>query len=441
LVAQKIATKFNFNLINIPLDLLPTQAMELEEFARLWQRESLLLPIAGYIDAHQTGSIDKSESHGQQANNSLQRMMSLSRGKFLIATPDVRSELHASSWIIDVKKPTVAEQECEWSNLLGKNADNNPYLLAAQFNLNATTIREIVARVDNFEKPVKELHAELWKNCLAQTSPELEMLVQKLDLKSDWDDIVLPEASLQQLKQISSQVKLRNKVYDNWGFGNKMNSGLGINALFVGESGTGKTMAAEVLANELNLRLYRIDLSGVVSKYIGETEKNLRRVFDAAENGGAILFFDEADALFGKRSEVKDSHDRYANIEVNYLLQRIESYNGLAILATNKKTALDQAFVRRLRFIVSFPFPGVNERKAILQKVFPKKVPTLDLDYDRLAALNLTGGSLHNIAINAAFNAMENGGPVTMPLMLAAARAEFQKIERPVKESDFIWNE
>ncbi|HVW61052.1 MAG TPA: ATP-binding protein, partial [Puia sp.] len=182
-------------------------------------------------------------------------------------------------------------------------------------------------------------------------------------------------------------------------------------------------------------------LSGVVSKYIGETEKNLRRVFDAAEDGGAILFFDEADALFGKRSEVKDSHDRYANIEINYLLQRMEAYNGLAILATNKKSSMDEAFIRRLRFIVQFPFPGFKERKLIAQKVFPAGVPKGQLDYDRLAALNLTGGSINNIAINAAFRAAEEGGKVTMPMILSAAKAEFQKMERPIKEIDFLWNE
>ncbi len=220
-----------------------------------------------------------------------------------------------------------------------------------------------------------------------------------------------------------------------------MSRGLGISVLFSGESGTGKTLAAEVLAHELRMNLYRIDLSAVVSKYIGETEKNLRRLFDAAENGGAILFFDEADALFGKRSEVKDSHDRYANIEINYLLQRMEAYRGLAILATNMKSALDTAFLRRLRFIVHFPFPGVPERKAMWQKVLPPEVPTAALDYDRLARLNITGGHIHNIALNAAFLAASAGTPVTMPLILDAARAEFRKIERPINEADFRWQD
>lgn len=441
LIAQKIAASLDITLINLPVELLPSQPSELEEFARLWQRETSLLPIAGYIDAQQSENLIKSEHGMHAATFSLQRMLSLSRGIFFLGTREIRSDLHATSFIVDVKKPTAVEQQQEWTNLLAERINGSPSLLSGQFNLNITTIRDIVNNVSFDNKPSHELHLELWKGCLAQTSPELDMLVQKLDLKSTWDDIVLPENSLKLLRQIANQVKFRSKVYDGWGFRKKMNRGLGINALFVGESGTGKTMAAEVIANELNLHLYRIDLSGVVSKYIGETEKNLRRVFDAAEDGGAILFFDEADALFGKRSEVKDSHDRYANIEINYLLQRMESYNGLAILATNKKSALDEAFTRRLRFIVQFPFPGVRERRIIAQKIFPAGVPTSGLDYDRLAALNLTGGSFHNIAINAAFNAVEKGSPVTMPFVLSAAKAEFQKIERPIKEADFVWNE
>jgi len=226
-------------------------------------------------------------------------------------------------------------------------------------------------------------------------------------------------------------------VHETWGFATKMNRGLGISALFAGDSGTGKTMAAEVIANELRLNLYRIDLSAVVSKYIGETEKNLRRLFDAAEDGGAILFFDEADALFGKRSEVKDSHDRYANIEINYLLQRMESYGGLAILATNRQSALDAAFMRRLRFVVNFPHPGVAQRKAIWQKVFPPAVPTQSLDLDRLARLNLTGGNISSIALNAAFQAAQAGAPVTMQLILDSARTEMKKLGRVINELEF----
>lgn len=441
LVAQKVAEALGFHLLCLPAELLPTQSQELEDLARLWQRESLLLRIAGYIDAHKADGFGKSGA--TQSNGfSLHRFLAISQGIFLISVREMASELSALSSIAEIKKPTALEQRIAWDQLLGEKANGSPPQLAGQFNLNIVTIRQIVKKIESDTNGDKEhVHRKLWSNCLSTTSPELDTLVQKLELKSTWNDIVLPESSEKQLRQIASQVRYRSQVYDNWGYREKMNRGLGINALFVGESGTGKTMAAEVLANDLDLHLYRIDLSGVVSKYIGETEKNLRRLFDAAEDGGAILFFDEADALFGKRSEVKDSHDRYANIEINYLLQRMEAFNGLAILATNKKSALDDAFIRRLRFIVHFPFPGLKERKAIAQKVFPASVPKDKLDYDRLAALNLTGGSLHNISINAAFKAAEEGTAVTMPLILSAAKAEFQKMERPVKESDFAWNE
>ncbi|MGW5472331.1 ATP-binding protein [Streptomyces chartreusis] len=248
---------------------------------------------------------------------------------------------------------------------------------------------------------------------------------------------MLPAEESALLHALAAQAGLRTRVYEDWGFGELTTRGLGVSALFAGPSGTGKTMAAEVLARELRLNLYRIDLSAVVSKYIGETEKNLRRLFDAAEEGGALLFFDEADALFGKRSEVRDSHDRYANIEVNYLLQRMESYRGLAILATNMRSALDQAFLRRLRFVVTFPFPAVAQRREIWAGAFPSHTPTEVLDLDRLSSLPVTGGTIRTIALNAAFAAAADAGPVTMPHVLAAARTEFRKLDLPARDRDF----
>ena len=195
-------------------------------------------------------------------------------------------------------------------------------------------------------------------------------------------------------------------------------------------------MAAEVLARELRLDLYRIDLSAVVSKYIGETEKNLRRVFDAAEQGGAILLFDEADALFGKRSEVKDSHDRYANIEVGYLLQRMEAYRGLAILTTNLKSALDPSFLRRIRFVVQFPRPDAAARREIWRRIFPDPAPVEGLDVDALARLDVTCGAIRNIALRAAFLAADAGAPIGMAHLAEAARSECAKLERPVAEAE-----
>jgi ATP-dependent 26S proteasome regulatory subunit len=437
LVARQAAYELGYYLNRLPVELLPGQPLDLEIFIRLWQRESFLLPFALYLDAHEIGG-------GEISNftQPLYRFLARSQGIFFISTRELRSDLAFFTAAIDIKKPTIPEQQEVWRAALGEAAEpHSPALLAGQFNLNVVDIRQVVKHAAAEPGRSNGLipHDRLWASCLANTGPKLDMLAQRLEPKATWDDIVLSQETIGLLRRIAHQVRQRVTVYDTWGFRKKMNRGLGINALFTGDSGTGKTMAAEVIANELHLHLYCIDLSSVVSKYIGETEKNLRRLFDAAEDGGAILFFDEADALFGKRSEVKDSHDRYANIEINYLLQRMETYNGLAILATNMRSALDEAFVRRLRFIVNFPFPGLNERKLILQKVFPPGVPRGDLDYDRLARLNLAGGSIHNIAINAAFMAAEAGEPVTMPMVLAAARSEFRKMERPIKETDFLW--
>jgi SpoVK/Ycf46/Vps4 family AAA+-type ATPase len=243
---------------------------------------------------------------------------------------------------------------------------------------------------------------------------------------------VLPELQRQILRDIAAHVRQRSRVYETWGFASKSARGLGISALFAGASGTGKTMAAEVLANELRLDLYRIDLSQIVSKYIGETEKNLRRVFDAAEEGGATLLFDEADALFGKRSEVKDSHDRYANIEVGYLLQRMEAYRGLAILTTNLKKSLDVAFLRRIRFVVQFPFPDAPQRAEIWRHIFPAETPTEGLDIPLLSRLSVAGGNIRNIALHAAFLAADARTPVRMSHILRAARTEYAKLEKPL---------
>jgi SpoVK/Ycf46/Vps4 family AAA+-type ATPase len=265
--------------------------------------------------------------------------------------------------------------------------------------------------------------------------PALGDLAQRVEATVGWDDLVLPAAQLAVLRQIAAQVRHRLRVYDDWGFG-AGRRGLGVSALFAGGSGTGKTMASEVLAGALGLDLYRVDLSQVVSKYIGETEKNLRRVFDAAEGGGVILLFDEADALFGKRSDVKDSHDRYANIEVSYLLQRMEAYRGLAILTTNMRGALDPAFLRRLRFVVEFPFPDAAGRAEIWRRVFPADTPTEGVRPDRLAQLTMAGGSIRNMALNAAFIAADAGRPVGMPDLLQAARTECAKADRPLSDAE-----
>ncbi len=277
---------------------------------------------------------------------------------------------------------------------------------------------------------------ELWNTCRLLARPRLAELAQRIESTATWNDLVLPERERELLRRIALHVRQRVKVYESWGFGARGSRGLGISALFAGASGTGKTMAAEVLANELRLDLFRIDLSQVVSKYIGETEKNLSRVFDAAEEGASILLFDEADALFGKRSEVKDSHDRYANVEVSYLLQRMEAYRGLAILTSNRKNALDQAFLRRIRFVIDFPFPEVAQRAEMWRRVFPLHTPTEGLQIDRLARLRVSGGNIQNIAIGAAFLAADAQQPVRMQHLLSSTRSEFAKLETPLADAE-----
>jgi SpoVK/Ycf46/Vps4 family AAA+-type ATPase len=310
--------------------------------------------------------------------------------------------------------------------------------LVQQFNLDPEAIEAISALIlaENKAATPGDFAGRLWQACRAQARQRLDALAQRIEPVADWTDLVLPEPQLQTLREIALQVRNRAQVYERWGFSSKGKRGLGISALFAGPSGTGKTMAAEVLANELQLDLHRIDLSQVVSKYIGETEKNLGRVFDAAQDGGAILLFDEADALFGKRSEVKDSHDRYANIEISYLLQRMEAYRGLAILTTNMKNALDAAFMRRLRFVVQFPFPDAAQRARIWRTIFPGQTPTQSLDPTKLARLNVTGGNIRNIALHAAFLAADADQPVRMEHLIQAARYEYSKLEKPLTDRE-----
>jgi hypothetical protein len=433
LVASRAADALGLELYRLCAGALPQQAAEMETLARLWQRASRLLPIALYLDPE--------DGEGSLVHRFVARVDGL---VFL----DTREAPAGAGWdrlthtalLVDIAKPTTAEQQSAWHAALGELANDNPARLAGQFNLGLATIAQLAqaALAETAGAPDGEcmFSERLWDACRCATRPRLDTLAQRLDAKATWDDIVLAPGSLDLLHQVAGQVGCRTKVYQDWGFDAKMNRGHGISAVFTGESGTGKTMAAEVIANALRLNLYRIDLSAVVSKYIGETEKNLRRLFDAAEDGGAILFFDEADALFGKRSEVRDSHDRYANVEIDYLLQRMESYRGLAILATNLKGALDPAFVRRLRFVVNFAFPGHDERHAIWQKAFPPQTPRTAIDFERLARFTLTGGSIHNVALNAAFLAARAGTPVTMSLVLDAVRTEFRKLEKPVNESE-----
>jgi len=322
--------------------------------------------------------------------------------------------------------PTPLQAEALWSHILPQGEELGAAALAERFTLTPAEIKAVAGRA-------AEGREELWEACRSFSHGRLGRMATILPCPYTWEDIVLAPKTAAHLKEIAAQAANRVTVYERWGFGRKRPLGRGVSALFAGPSGTGKTMAAQVMAAEMGVALFRIDLAGVVSKYVGETEKNLRQIFDEAERLNAVLFFDEADALFGKRTEVKDAHDRYANIEINYLLQRMESYEGLAILATNRKGDIDTAFLRRLRFIVDFPLPGIRERAAIWRLALPQRAPDgtellEGIDWQVLAArLEISGAGIKDVALGAAFLACFGGEKIGMRHLAKAAKRELAK--------------
>jgi len=425
-LAARVANALGLHLyvLDVSAGVMPS---DLDLFQTLWLREAALLPASLLVQCGD-GTLPLP----------LRRCLEGMQGLVLLGVRDAVG-LRAPSRVFDVHKPAPKEQLRLWKEALGPVALKlNGALdrLALQFRLSADSIRRAGREITARAADADEIETVAWQACRVLGRRRLDDLAQRIEATASWDDLVVPATEAATLRQIVAQARQRMKVYDNWGFAAASARGLGISALFVGESGTGKTLAAEVLARELALDLYRIDLASVVSKYIGETEKNLRQVFDAAEDTGSVLLFDEADALFGKRSEVKDSHDRYANIEVGYVLQRIEAYRGVAILTTNLRTSLDRSFQRRLRFVVEFPFPDAALREAIWQRAFPKAAPVEGVDPRKLAQAHLAGGNIRNIALNAAFLAAEQGGPVTMRHLLAASHSEARKIERTLSDQE-----
>jgi hypothetical protein len=440
-LAIQVCDRLHLKLWTLPAQSVPSLPADLDQFCRLWTRETLLNASVLLLDCDELETADP--THFARLTRLVERTPSL----LFISSRD-RLRLPQRPVVnVEIGKPTRTEQSMTWQQSLQnwlppEQLAPQIQTLVAQFNLSTATIRSVCRGLKGTEfnssgsQTTPNSFQHLWDACRSQSRPRLDELAQRIEPRASWEDLVLPEGQTQILKEAAAHVGQRSRVYEQWGFAAKGNRGLGISALFAGASGTGKTLAAEVLAHQLRLDLYRVDLSSVVSKYIGETEKNLRRVFDAAEAGGVILLFDEADALFGKRSEVKDSRDRYANIEVSYLLQRMECYPGLAILTTNLKSALDTAFLRRIRFVVQFPFPDAKQRAEIWQRVFPKDTPTNGIDPEKLARLNIAGGNIRNVALNAAFLAADAGEPVQMKHLLQAARTEYAKLEKTLTESE-----
>jgi ATPase family associated with various cellular activities (AAA) len=433
-IAATACAEMGLTLYTLSYPLIPAQQADLHQFQRLWDRQAKLDRAVLLLDCESPGQTDTARE------GAIAHLIESLESPLIVVSRNRRPLPKRSLITFEVNAPTPQEQRSIWQDGLGDRCtdqlNGQVDVLVSQFNLTAPTIRAICATVTPELESKPQLFSTLWNTCRHQARPRLDDLAQPMRSQMTWDDLVLPDDHLAVMRDIAAHVRQRAKVYEQWGFGNKSKRGLGISALFAGASGTGKTFAAEVLANELQLDLYRIDLSCVVSKYIGETEKNLGRIFDAAETGGAILLFDEADALFGKRSEVKDSHDRHANIEVGYLLQRMESYRGLAILTTNLKDAIDSAFLRRIRFTIRFSFPDAVQRAEIWRRVFPPELPTEGLQPEKLARLGVAGGNIRNIALNAAFSAADAGEAVQMKHLLAAARSEYLKLEKPITDSE-----
>ncbi len=436
-IASEFCARAGLQLYTFDLRRLPLQDAERHPSLHVMEREAVLSRIALYVDTADFDPADRLLTAA--ARDWIERY-----GGVLFIGGRERWHTQRQMLHIAVPKLDAAEQRELWTRSLqgiANSVDGQIHAIVQQFDLGPSAIPQAVnsavAKARSRSGDFRLAAEDLWQACREQVGWQLGSLAQRLTPCYTWDDIVLPDDLMRQLREIADQVAARSQVYEHWGFGARLPRGRGIGALFSGPSGTGKTMAAEILANHLRLDLYRIDLAGVVSKYIGETEKNLRNVFDAAERSGAILFFDEADALFGKRSEVKDSHDRYANIEVNYLLQRMEDYRGLAILCTNRRSALDRAFLRRLRFLVEFPFPDGENRRLIWQKVFPPEAPLAPLDLTALARLEISGGNIRNIALNAAFLAAGENTPIRMDHVLHAARREYIKIDKLLTEAEF----
>jgi SpoVK/Ycf46/Vps4 family AAA+-type ATPase len=445
-IAAAIATELNIPLLIADLPRALSLKLDVNSLLRIFFREVQFKKAVLYLpgidqlkEEHQEGLYQRLLEEISQVNG----IVILSGAQPWIPITPYRSGIMS----IALDLPDVMQRQAYWQACLAAaGVGSEPQdiaVLAQQFRLTPEQIADAVVQLGHMPvrlgsdgNPHREPRqppsfTELCTVARSQSGHELSALAHKIQPRYRWADIVLPSDQLMKLEEICNQVKYRQMVYQTWGFDQKLTLGKGVIALFSGPSGTGKTMAAEVIANELQLDLYKIDLSQVVSKYIGETEKKLDRIFTSAEIANAILFFDEADALFGKRSEVKDAHDRYANIEVGYLLQKMEEYEGIAILATNLRQNMDEAFVRRIQVIIEFPFPDAEFRQRIWEVTFPKEAPLENVDFTQLAQeIKLPGGNIKNMALAAAFFAACDRQSIQMKHLIKAAEREHEKLGR-----------
>ncbi|MBV8437901.1 MAG: ATP-binding protein [Silvibacterium sp.] len=443
--AEAMAGQLDRNLLVVHTEQLVSANADIAFLAQILRREAALQNAAMYWQGFDALLTDDRRANALRLLKELREHADLI---FLSGEADWKpADLpNVSSFIcVEFSRPAYGDRLSLWSRALdgSKLTEAEVAGLASKFRFTGGQIEDATVTAQNLalrqtpDNPALTL-GDLLEACRLQSNRKLSALASRITPHYSWSDIVLPADRLRQLREICSAVEYRSVVYDQWGFDAKLSLGKGLSVLFAGPSGTGKTMAAEVMAHELGLDLYKIDLSTVISKYIGETEKNLSRIFDEAATANAVLFFDEADALFGKRSEVRDSHDRYANIEINYLLQKMEQYEGTVILATNLRKNMDDAFVRRIQFTIEFPFPRFEQRLAIWQKVWPAATPREDLDLEFMARrFDIAGGNIRNIALSAAFLGAEDGGRVTMKHLMRATWQEFQKMGNVIIESEF----
>jgi len=425
--------------LHIRCDDLPTDQRELPKLCRALVREAILfraMPVLENIDVlpgdTETGRSDRSKV----LDKALQEFLGPIAGT--CALHDSRPvNLSRGAIVVDVEVPSEADRNVLWHRVLGKQEALDVDRVAARYPITGGIILKSAAAAKALadargEASVSDddVHAGL----RATLDSKLSNLGKRIQWRQTWDDLVLPEDSLDEIQEFMARMKHRRRVYDQWGFSRKMAKGLGLSALFAGPPGTGKTMVAGLIAHELSLDLYQIDLSRIVSKYVGETEKNLAELFDAAEAGHAILLFDEADSLFAKRTEVKSSVDRYANLEVNYLLQRMEAFSGMTILTTNLDSSIDDAFRRRISFKVDFPFPEPEDRERLWQTMLPTEAVVGDgIDFERLAnRYEMSGGYIRNAVLRAAFLAAAEDSPITMDHMMRAGNLEYQSMGKVI---------
>ena len=444
-MAQALCKELDMGLISVDTRrLAAAKAEDFESLVRLAHREALLHQAAVYWDEFDCLLDDDQRTRREE----VLRALIGHPGLIFLAgnTAWEPSTLHRARKFLRIEfpRPTVDDRLRIWNALLPDHSLDLK-AVAGKFRFGGGQIRAAAATARSLahwrDPDANRINdADLHAACRLQSNRKLSKLAQAITPHYAWDDIVLPPEQTEQLRAICHQVNYRDLVYDTWGFDRKLALGKGINVLFAGPPGTGKTMAADIMAHELGLDLYKIDLSTVVSKYIGETEKNLSRIFAEARSSNAILFFDEADALFGKRSEVRDAHDRYANIETAYLLQKMEEYDGIVILATNFRKNMDEAFVRRLHFIVEFPFPKADERRRIWERIWPETAPrSPDLDLEFLAQrIEVAGGSIRNIALASAFLAAADNGAIQMKHLLQATQREYRKMGKVLTEDELV---